>query len=102
MNKKQPHKSTTHDERYIHITNLWGSLKYKAATIFARQENGEWFMAVALCWKVDQFCRATGRQNARRNYFKGNKQSLGITFEYDKAVARAFERIAASEQGQEH
>lgn len=104
-NMKQTRKSTTHEERYIHIRNLWSSFKYSDATIFARKENdGNWYMSVALCWKQDQFDRAIGRQNARRHYFaekalRGRAvKSLGAQFNHNDAVDIALGRIRASDQ----
>lgn len=49
-------------------------------TVFARREwqpqeedwvipPRRWYAAVSVCSKADQFCRATGRQVARRRYF---------------------------------
>lgn len=76
MNK--PHKSTTHPELYFHIREPHTDKKgkqYKAATVFARQlpsdEHGPscWITTVARCSDTDNFCRATGRNVARKRWF---------------------------------
>lgn len=66
-----PHKSTTHKEKYFHL-DVVDSPRFSHATVFAREEvpgSGDWRFAVALCHKNDQFCRRTGRSVARRKYF---------------------------------
>ena len=83
------HKSTTHEESYIHIrADFNGSSpsvlsligKYHAATVFARKEDsGQWFASVALCWNIDQFSRRIGRQNARSHYFRSPERRFFIT-----------------------
>lgn len=94
-------KSTTHEERFLHVKDLPVESKYSVATVFARKEvnaaitpNGVvdgWFASVAFCWKTDQFSREQGRQNARRIYFRPNAKVkpfyLGADFNYEIAEA---------------
>ena len=78
------YKSNTHDERFAHFKVE--SEKYSHATVFARQENGAWYMSFALCWKLDQFDRSIGRKSARRHYFANPQRRLflGTEFKYEQ------------------
>lgn len=86
---KKIHKSTTHQELFFHI--LETRAEYVACTIFFRQEKSFetktgkiWYSSIALCHETDQFCRKTGRNIARRRYFKKGLR-LGIDiFKYYK------------------
>jgi hypothetical protein len=86
--KGHTYKSTTHDERYIHLRDL-KSEKYQAATVFARNEphegQDEWYASLALCWRKDQFCREIGRDSARRHYFAEpmNRVFMGSILDYE-------------------
>jgi hypothetical protein len=95
------HKSTTNPERFIHFRPPQGiNEKYSAATIFLRKEaDNIWRASVALCWKLDQFCRETGRKNARRHYFLKKPSSireLGEHFNMHKAIQFAIEKANES------
>lgn len=98
--KKKVHtfKSTTHDERFVHLRNL-ASEKYQAATVFVRNEpadgRDEWYASLAICWRKDQFCREIGRDSARRHYFAEplNRQFIGNIFDYEKIKAWAEGRV---------
>lgn len=73
----QRHKSTTHPEKYFH-TQFQDDPKFRGASVFARKEEDGWYAAVAFCSINDNFCRATGRTQARRKYFqKGQARPLG-------------------------
>lgn len=89
-----PHKSTTHKERFIHVRPSKGlSDKYSSATIFTRlEDDGIWRAAIALCWKGDQFNRATGRKNARKHYFQNNKINLGTEFNHNQIIKQILEK----------
>ncbi len=91
------HISTTHNERYYHLTEertrtvrktdkKTGTTKMVPiteqigyATVFFRQEaprataspTEDWYASVALCDHRDQFTRRSGRAVARRKYFSG-------------------------------
>lgn len=98
---EKQYKSTTHEERFIHLKApaLFGSHKYHGATIFARKEDdGLWYLAIAMCWKADQFDRSRGRKNARRNYFRAmrNNACLGLEWNYDMALDYAAARVQIS------
>ena len=95
-------KSTTHEERFVHVKDLPIESKYGAATVFARKEPNScivipgklidgWYASVAFCWKTDQFSREQGRQNARRLYFRTNAKLkpyyVGEDFNYEIAEA---------------
>jgi hypothetical protein len=79
------HRSTTHIEIYRHsqdsieILETWLPARHhdsdiNGATAFYRMEDdGKWYVSIALCCMKDQFCRKTGRQVARRKYFQGKK-----------------------------
>lgn len=68
----QPHKSTTHNERFYHITVPQHFGKDKRATVFFREESdGTIKASLALCHEKDQFNRRLGRTVARRKYFQG-------------------------------
>lgn len=72
---QQQRKSTTHRERFFHMQ--FDHPKYRGATVFAREEGpGVWQSAIALCSVQDNFCRATGRTQARRHYFTGHKHHM--------------------------
>lgn len=76
MDIQQRHKSITHREKYFHYRPRGEVVN--GATLFARQEsNGLWYGAVSFCSLSDNFCRKTGRTQARRKYFKGLRFSLG-------------------------
>jgi len=110
------HKSTTHDERYVHLVGVqwpggfmigeYFASKYRGGTAFCRKEDdGCWYVTVALCWAVDEFTKKRGRQNARRHYFAnrtkycGSKNDcLGFNFDYNAVLKIVVRRIAASEQ----
>ena len=92
-----PHRSITHKERYLHLPLMeTTSKKYSHATIFARQENDKiWYATISLCWRVDQFCRETGRKHARRHYFdkKHIVYVLGEFFQQQMLVNLAVEKV---------
>lgn len=110
-------KSTTHDERYVHLQGVIEDVgfpalfiqghichKYRGGTAFCRKESDGWYVAVSLCWQVDQFNRKTGRQNARRHYFTNQQKKgrmaeyLGAEFDYEQVLDVIARRIMASEQ----
>ncbi len=72
--------STTHNERYYHLT-LPKTPKKPRATVFFRQtvardspeyqEDKDWSYSVAICARGDQFCKASGRRISRRRWFTG-------------------------------
>lgn len=111
MPKGEPRqfKSTTHEERFLHVRGLPADSKYSIATVFARKETNPsllssdgWYASVAFCWKKDQFSREQGRQNARRLYFRPHAKSrpkpcyLGPDFNYEIAetfVNKVLERM---------
>jgi hypothetical protein len=72
-----PIKSTTHEERFFHFRynpmyfrHVYAGLVPQGGTVFLRKDNdGAWYGALSLCSVSDQFCRAAGRQSARRKYF---------------------------------
>lgn len=102
MEKQQKqYKSTTHEERFSHfvLTANEPRGKYQAATVFARKEDdGMWYLSIALCWKEDQFDRARGRKNARRNYFKKRvTHVMGTEWKHEIARNYAIDRANASE-----
>ena len=81
-----PHRSTTHQERYYHFQDLPGQTKFKAATVFARKEEFTgWFLSIAFCAMGDSFQRRIGRQVARRRYFKGTNWFAGQEMNYEIA-----------------
>lgn len=60
---KGPYKSTTSEEMYFHVNN--------EATVFCRKEaDGIWYGTAALVHPNDMFCRRTGRNVARRRFFR--------------------------------
>lgn len=70
-----PHKSTLKPELFFHIREPHTSKNgksFKAATVFARQENVEdqWRLTIVRCSDTDNFCRSTGRTMARRWWFQ--------------------------------
>ena len=78
--RERPHKSTTHEELYFHIREPYTDKKgkkYKAATVFARKYPSDdigpagWITTVVRCSDTDNFCRATGRNLARKRFFYG-------------------------------
>lgn len=79
-------KSTNFDanERFIHLRNV--NMAYengrvvKDVTAFVRVVNGKDFVSFAECDDRDQFCKAAGRNVARRKFFQGKRQPL-ITIE---------------------
>jgi len=103
IKKLQRRASLTHRERYYHFCELPGQIRFKAITVFARQEKeGGWFMSVALCVQEDQFDRRVGRQIARRRYFArpgiGGIYHIGdeISFDAVRTIAmRALEMALA-------
>lgn len=90
---KHEHKSTTHEERFVHFPCMddhipgcsTGNFNYpKAASAFCREEEpNSWFAAFSFCVWEDQFSRKIGRQVARRRYFEGNRIPIGIKFDYE-------------------
>ena len=103
-NQEKQYKSTTHEERFTHIRTELQSDKYSGATVFTRKESdGQWWAAVALCYKADQFDRSRGRKNARRNYFKDMYGAvrvigcLGSEWDFDRILRYANDRAYASE-----
>lgn len=97
-----PHKSTTHEERYVHIIAYKATEdvpkhifeKYIAHTVFFRKEEApdghkRWYASASHCVHADQFTRRTGRTVARRRYFakKGVVWVLGTESpNYEDAV----------------
>lgn len=82
MNQR-PHKSTTHDEEFIHVGQ-------RGTVFFRKEDDGQWYCSGALCHNKDQFNRKTGRTVARRRYFNGmySKVEGEPSYEYAaKAVA---------------
>lgn len=75
-----PHKSTTHDERFYHVKVV--QIGYdvsgdKRATVFFRKESdGTINASVALCHEKDQFSRRLGRAVSRRKYFQGKRHKV--------------------------
>lgn len=67
-----PFRSTTHEEGYMHLRKEEPVTdEIRAKTIFLRKEaDGLWYSTEATCVVWDQFCRRTGRQIARRRYFR--------------------------------
>ena len=70
------YKSTTHKEKFFH--EQFNHPKFKGVTIFAREEKeiefaDGWYASIAFCNNHDNFCRATGRNQARRRYFRDGK-----------------------------
>lgn len=87
----RPHKSTTHQELFYHIKSSdlekrvstssplsWSFLRFQAFTVFAREEEGQWYAALAYCVTEDVFNRKRGRNTARKNFFQGNKGKVMI------------------------
>lgn len=66
-----PHKSTTHDERFYHVTVDGVEDGTKRGTVFFRKEPRGIFASVAVCHAKDQFSRRIGRNISRRKYFLG-------------------------------
>lgn len=87
------HKSTTHEERYVHVQDGEGRTtrfnvaltfsRFHAASAFCRKEDdGKWYCSFAYCVKEDPFSRAVGRQVARRKYFSNKTVQACIGTEY--------------------
>jgi len=101
-------KSTTHEEKFIHIQDFTEAAKtagasdymhntrYKGATVFARKEMGVWHATVALCSKSDPFNRRIGRQVARRRYFEKPVESINIGSDPRYVVLCSLALMAAS------
>jgi len=84
-------KSDTHQERYVHL-EIKGHDRVHHATVYAREyQPGFWGASVAFCAHGDTFSRKTGRNVARRRYFKGanHRWYLGEKFGYQRAVNMA-------------
>jgi hypothetical protein len=71
------HKSTTHEERYLHGTASDG----RRYTVFMRnlvpvgtEAPPVWHRSVAVCSRDDTFSRAVGRSVARRRWFQGKRE----------------------------
>lgn len=77
-----PHKSTTHDERFYHVKIPLNNgavhlLQEKRATVFFRKESdGTVHASLALCHDNDQFNRRLGRTVSRRKYFQGKRHKV--------------------------
>lgn len=77
-----PHKSTTHNERFYHVNIDVGAgnmrlLESKRATVFFREESdGTINASIALCHDSDQFNRRVGRSVSRRKYFQGKRRKV--------------------------
>lgn len=71
--KSNGYRSSTTPERFYHIkerhTDTSGKT-YIAGTVFMREFDGTWYASVARCSESDNFCKATGRNVARRRWFK--------------------------------
>lgn len=84
-----PHKSTTHEERFYHVTIDGVEDETKRGTVFFRKETRGIFAAVAVCHANDQFSRRIGRNISRRKYFRG--QFTPVTeMSYEVAEAMLF------------
>lgn len=80
-----PHKSTTHDERFYHVTIEGVEDGTKRGTVFFRKESdGQINASVAVCHAKDQFNRRMGRNVARRKYFQGKTRPVPL-MSYDVA-----------------
>lgn len=83
----QTKRSDNTPERYAHIKVVHSKVTY--ATVFARKVGNVWRVSVAFCHKADQFCRQTGRNVARRKFFKHGGGDFGLPegmdFSYDLA-----------------
>lgn len=96
-----PHKSTTHEEMFFHITEpIHG---YRGATVFFRKDtDGYWYGSASFCSMKDMFNRRIGRCQARRRYFRdGFFESASKTerpkYEHAEKLA-AFEAASIQEQ----
>lgn len=62
------YRSTTHEERWLHVRFPDGDPK--AVTAFIRKEDdGVWYYHVGCCHPIDPFSREAGRNYSRRRYF---------------------------------
>lgn len=93
-NNGAPHKSTTTLEQYFHYRverdkeaeEAGSEAEYTprqrfivAATAFARiDKDNNWYVAIAECDHRDQFDRRVGRNIARRKWFNGKRELVGI------------------------
>lgn len=72
-----PTRSLTNDETWRHVREPIGP--YKGGTVFFRREDdGNWYAAVALCSNKDQFSRPIGRLSSRRRYMVLKQKSPRI------------------------
>lgn len=104
VNMNQPQRtSITHKEWYFHfrnkdltdeeererlrillgddkpqILNIIREFRFSGGTVFARLEENGWHAAISVCSRQDQFCRATGRNVARRRYFNHPDFRIGL------------------------
>lgn len=72
------YKSTVTDEMFFHIRpkdiiDLLADNLYNGATVFWRKEKDGWHYSVAICSLSDNWCKRTGRNVSRRQYFLGRK-----------------------------
>ena len=70
------HKSTTHQEMYIHVREP--IFRWSGGTIFARLEQDGWYYSAALCLASDQFSRRIGRTIAHRKYFQTKPERFAL------------------------
>lgn len=81
-----PHKSTTHAERFYHITE--GPAR---GTVFMREEPaGIWTASAAVLSETDTFNRRKGRTVARRRFFNEGGYACSPNYESAQNVLRAF------------
>ena len=86
--EQRPHKSTTHEERFLHIKTP-DSPKFEAVTVFMRKEDdGNWYSTPALCVKGDEFNRRIGRNISRRRYFQEPdiRANFGKEIDYERII----------------